>query len=86
MATTFDVTTAQAGYVISAYALGVVVGAPVLAVIGARFRRRDLLLVLMAVFAVGNIASALAPSFESFILMRFLTGLPCSSWAMSTRT
>ncbi|MFD1327653.1 MFS transporter [Mycoplana ramosa] len=76
VATTFDVTNAQAGYVISAYAFGVVVGAPVLAVLGARFRRRDLLLAFMAVFAIGNLASALAPTFESFILMRFLTGLP----------
>ena len=76
VATTFGVSNAQAGYVISAYALGVVVGAPLLAVIGARFRRRDLLLALMSVFAIGNIASALAPTFESFIVMRFLTGLP----------
>ncbi|MDF1631930.1 MFS transporter [Mycoplana sp. MJR14] len=76
VATTFGVSNARAGYVISAYAFGVVVGAPVLAVIGARFRRRDLLLALMSVFAAGNIASALAPTFESFLLMRFLTGLP----------
>lgn len=76
VAGTFGVTNAQAGYVISAYAFGVVVGAPVLAVMGARFRRRDLLLAFMGVFAIGNIASALAPTFESFIMMRFLTGLP----------
>ncbi|WP_245423494.1 MFS transporter [Rhizobium subbaraonis] len=76
VAGTFAVTNAQAGYVISAYAFGVVVGAPVLAVMGARFRRRDLLLAFMGVFAIGNIASALAPTFASFILMRFLTGLP----------
>lgn len=76
VAGTFAVSNAQAGYVISAYAFGVVVGAPVLAVMGARFRRRDLLLAFMGVFAIGNIASALAPTFESFILMRFLTGLP----------
>src|SRR6218665_2640970 len=76
VATTFSVTTPQAGYVISAYALGVVVGAPVIAVIGAKVRRRDLLLVLMGLFALGNIASAIAPSFESFMLMRFLSGLP----------
>ena len=76
VAATFGVTNAQAGYVISAYAFGVVVGAPVLAVIGARFRRRDLLLALMGVFAAGNVASAAAPTFESFMLMRFLSGLP----------
>ena len=76
VATTFGVTTAQAGYVISAYALGVVVGAPIIAVIGARYRRRDLLLVLMGLFALGNLASAVAPTFGSFMLFRFLSGLP----------
>jgi DHA1 family inner membrane transport protein len=76
VATTFGVTNAEAGYVISAYALGVVVGAPVIAVIGARFRRRDLLLVLMGLFALGNLGSAVAPTFESFMLLRFLSGLP----------
>jgi DHA1 family inner membrane transport protein len=76
VAKTFGVTTAEAGYVISAYALGVVVGAPVIAVIGARFRRRDLLLALMGIFAAGNLASAAAPTFHTFILFRFLTGLP----------
>jgi DHA1 family inner membrane transport protein len=76
VASTFGVTNAEAGYVISAYALGVVVGAPVIAVIGARFRRRDLLLVLMGLFALGNLASAVAPTFNSFMLFRFLSGLP----------
>ena len=63
VAATFSVTTPQAGWVISAYALGVVVGAPLIAIAGARASRRNLLLVLMAVFAVGNLASALAPGF-----------------------
>ena len=76
VAATFSVTTPQAGWVISAYALGVVVGAPLIAIAGARASRRNLLLVLMAVFAVGNLASALAPGFWSFIVLRFLTGLP----------
>ncbi len=72
----FGISTAKAGYVISAYALGVVVGAPIIAVIGARARRRDMLLVLMGLFALGNFASAIAPTFESFMLMRFISGLP----------
>ncbi|MDI7861221.1 MFS transporter [Rhizobiaceae bacterium n13] len=76
VATTFDVTTPQAGYVISAYALGVVVGAPLIAVLAAKMARRHLLLVLMAVFALGNILSAVAPDFLSFTLLRFVTGLP----------
>lgn len=76
VARTFAVTTPQAGYVISAYALGVVVGAPIIAIAGAKSSRRTLLLILMAVFTVGNFASALAPDFVSFIVLRFLSGLP----------
>ncbi|MBB4228193.1 MFS transporter [Rhizobium mongolense] len=76
VADTFSVTTPQAGYVISAYALGVVIGAPVIAVLAAKMTRRSLLLLLMGIFAVGNILSALAPTFESFTVTRFITGLP----------
>jgi DHA1 family inner membrane transport protein len=66
----------QAGHVISAYALGVVIGAPVLAVLAAGWRRRALLIALMAVFALGNFASALAPGYLSLNLLRFASGLP----------
>jgi len=76
IAGTFGVTTPEAGHVISAYALGVVVGAPVIAALAAKMSRRTLLLLLMTVFAVGNITSAMAPSFQSFALLRFVTGLP----------
>ncbi|MGV1843850.1 MULTISPECIES: MFS transporter [unclassified Rhizobium] len=76
VADTFRVTTPEAGHVISAYALGVVIGAPVIAVLSAKLARRTLLLLLMTVFAAGNIMSAFAPTFASFTLLRFLTGLP----------
>jgi DHA1 family inner membrane transport protein len=66
----------EAGHLISAYALGVVIGAPLLAVLGARWPRRNLLIALMAVFAAGNFASALAPSYGSMIVARLLTGFP----------
>ncbi|VXB67212.1 MULTISPECIES: MFS transporter [unclassified Pseudomonas] len=66
----------QVGHVISAYALGVVVGAPVLALLGARLPRRILLLLLMGCFALGNFASALAPSYEPLLIFRFIAGLP----------
>ncbi|WP_252273863.1 MFS transporter [Pseudomonas subflava] len=66
----------QVGHVISAYALGVVVGAPVLALLGARLFRRHLLLLLMGCFALGNFASALAPDYGSLMLFRFVAGLP----------
>ena len=65
-----------AGHVISAYALGVVIGAPVIAVLAARLSRRTLLLALMTVFAAGNVASALAPDYGWLVVLRFLTGLP----------
>ena len=76
MAHGLHVTEPQAGHVISAYALGVVVGSPLIAVLAAKLRRRTLLLGLMAVFALGNIASALAPGYPSLMVLRFVTGLP----------
>ena len=65
-----------AGHVISAYALGVVVGAPLIAVLTARMARRTLLIVLMTVFAIANGLSALAPTYHWMLLFRFLSGLP----------
>ena len=65
-----------AGHVISAYALGVVVGAPVIAALGARLPRRGLLVALMAAFLVGNLASALAAGHPSLLVARFVSGLP----------
>ena len=76
VATTYGVTVPQAGYVIAAYAIGVVIGAPIIAVLAARLTRRTLLLSLMGVFALGNILSAMAPDFMSFTILRFITGLP----------
>ena len=72
----FGVTEPQVGHVISAYALGVVVGAPLLAILGARLPRRTLLLALMGFYAVGNLASALSPSYHAMMLFRFVAGLP----------
>ena len=66
----------SAGHVISAYAVGVVVGAPVLAYVGARFPRRGLLISLMVAFLIGNAASALAANYGLLVGARFLSGLP----------
>jgi len=71
-----DQATGTAGLAISAYALGVVVGAPLLAALTARLNRRTVLLVLVAVIVVGTVASALAPTFELLLLARFLAALP----------
>ncbi len=66
----------RAGHTISAYAVGVVVGAPLLAVVGARSPRKALLVALIAAFSIGNVLSALAPTFETLVVARFLSGLP----------
>lgn len=66
----------QAGHAISAYALGVVVGAPIIAALSARIARRPLLMGLMALFAIGNGLSALADSYGVLLVCRFLAGLP----------
>ncbi|AIF46046.1 MFS transporter [Dyella japonica] len=65
-----------AGHAISAYALGVVVGAPVITVLGARMPRRALLLMLMAMFTVFNGLTGLSPSYHWMLVFRFLSGLP----------
>ena len=65
-----------AGHAISAYAAGVVVGAPILAVLGAKAPRWLLLIGFMALFAIGNGLSAISPTFEWMLVFRFLSGLP----------
>lgn len=72
----FGISEPTAGHVISAYALGVVVGAPVIAALTARWPRKALLLTLMAVFTLGNLASMLAPTYLTLVLARFVAGLP----------
>ncbi|MFF9563325.1 MFS transporter [Leifsonia sp. NPDC014704] len=67
---------AQAGWIISAYALGVVVGAPTIAAVAARWPRKKLLLWLLVAFTVGTLASAVAPTFQLVMLARFVSALP----------
>ncbi|WP_114204207.1 MFS transporter [Janibacter anophelis] len=66
----------QAGHTISAYALGVVVGAPTIAIFGNRLPRRELLVGLMVLFALGNALSAIASGYELLMLARFVSGVP----------
>ncbi|MEU3506754.1 MFS transporter [Streptomyces longwoodensis] len=65
-----------AGHLVSAYALGVVVGAPLLAAVTARTSRRTVLISLMVLFVAGNALSAFAPGYDSLLAARFLSGLP----------
>ncbi len=71
-----DISAPTAGHVISAYALGVVVGAPLIAVLSARIARRTLLIGLMVLFALANGLSGLASTYHLLLLFRFLSGLP----------
>ncbi|MES2208119.1 MAG: MFS transporter [Pseudomonadota bacterium] len=65
-----------AGHAISAYALGVVVGAPIITVMAAKISKKTLLISLMLMFILGNILSAVASTYPAFVFCRFLTGLP----------
>ena len=71
-----DEANAAAGWIISAYALGVVVGAPTIAAAAARWPRKRLLLALLTAFTLGTLASALLPSFGLVLIARFIAALP----------
>lgn len=75
-AASLHLSTADAGYAITAYALGVVVGAPLITILGARLSRRELLLVLLLLFGFGNLLSVVMPTAGLVELARFITGLP----------
>ena len=70
------ISTPEAGHLISAYALGVVVGAPLLAAVGAKLPRKHLALGLMLFFTVANLTSFLAPDYGAMLVSRFAAGLP----------
>lgn len=76
MAKSSGVDIPTAGQYISAYAMGVVVGAPVLAVATAKFPRKYVLIALMLFYAFSNIASACVTSFHALVGLRFMSGLP----------
>ncbi|PYC75072.1 MFS transporter [Micromonospora arborensis] len=67
---------AHAGWMITAYALGVVVGAPLIAALSARLPRKKLVLGLLVLFAAGTVASAIAPTFDLVLVARFAAALP----------
>jgi DHA1 family inner membrane transport protein len=67
---------AHAGWMITAYALGVVVGAPLIAALTARMPRKRLVLGLLVLFVLGTVASAVAPTFGLVLVARFAAGLP----------
>ncbi|BAS08347.1 inner membrane transport protein YdhP [Arthrobacter sp. Hiyo4] len=70
------ISTPEAGHLISAYALGVVVGAPLLAAVGAKLPRKYLALGLMLFFTLANLTSYVVPDYGSMLVSRFAAGLP----------
>lgn len=70
------VTVPEAGHAIEAYAAGVCVGAPLIAMIGARYSRKYLLIGMMVLYVIGNGLTALAPNYLCLLLCRFISGLP----------
>lgn len=76
ISSSLSITIPQAGHAISAYALGVVIGAPLLAILSTGRSRTRMLVVMMGLYAVANIASALAPNYESLLVLRLLSGFP----------
>ncbi|MGW1677108.1 MFS transporter [Saccharopolyspora sp. NPDC002376] len=66
----------EAGGYVSLYALGVVIGAPLLTMLGMRTKRKAMLLSMMVLFTVGNLFSAFAPTHELLLAARFVAGLP----------
>jgi MFS transporter, DHA1 family, inner membrane transport protein len=76
VATDLSVSVPTAGNLVTVYAIGVVVGAPLLTAAGARLPRRTLLLIFMALFAFGNGLAAVAPGFGTLLAARFVSGLP----------
>jgi len=75
-ATSHDGAIAKAGILVSAYAFGVVVGAPLIAATLARFPRRRLLVGFVAWFALATLLTSFAPNFELAVAARFFAGLP----------
>ncbi|KAA5829230.1 MFS transporter [Saccharopolyspora hirsuta] len=76
VATDLHVSIPDAGGYISLYALGVVIGAPLLTILGMRTRRKAMLLSMLVLFTVGNLFSAFAPTHELLLAARFVAGLP----------
>jgi DHA1 family arabinose polymer transporter-like MFS transporter len=76
VASSLDISIPKAGHLISVYALGVVIGAPLLVALLNKFAPKKVLMVLMLMFMVFNSLFALAPNYELLMAARFFAGLP----------
>lgn len=75
MAQDLSISIPSAGLLVSLYALGVAIGAPVLTAFTSKWNRKNVLLSVMGLFVIGNLVAWQAPSFEALIIARILTGL-----------
>lgn len=71
----FGISDAQAGHIISAYALGVSIGAPGLLLVR-KYRLKTILMMLTAIIAAGNLLTAVSPTYTTILCARFISGLP----------
>ncbi|ASE60168.1 MFS transporter [Chryseobacterium indologenes] len=76
MAKTLQISIPQAGHLISAYAMGVVIGAPLLIGYSVKFPPKKVLMAFMVLFTLFNGLSAVAPDYTSMLIIRFMSGLP----------
>jgi len=76
IAKTLQITIPEAGHLISAYAMGVVIGAPILIGYSVKFPPKKVLIALMVIFTLFNALSAIAPDYTTMMIIRFLSGLP----------
>jgi MFS transporter, DHA1 family, arabinose polymer utilization protein len=76
IAKSLQISIPEAGHLISAYAFGVVVGAPILIGYSVKFPPKKVLIVLMMIFTLFNALSAIAPDYNTMMIIRFLSGLP----------
>ncbi|MFD3728581.1 MFS transporter [Streptomyces sp. NPDC058671] len=80
VAADYGVSIPTAGLLVTGYALGVVVGAPLLTVLGGKVSRKRMLMLLMGLFVLGNVLSALAPSFGTMLTGRVIASLAHGSF------
>ncbi len=76
IARSLQISIPEAGHLISAYALGVVIGAPILIGYSVKFPPKKVLIALMMIFTLFNALSAIAPDYTTMLIIRFLSGLP----------
>lgn len=76
----FSISVSEAGFLVTAYAIGVVIGAPVLTPILARYPRKQVIVFLLGMFTLGNILAVFAPSYEILLLSRVFTALVHASF------